>query len=147
MTIARTDHQSPTPPLPSATRRGGAATAPWRVVRQARLGRLHLGTGRGPRGLVVGLRSTDDRVFLHVPEFNDAAGYLDGTDVDLEVTGPGPTGALWEVHVLGPAAVVRDADVPPAVLADAESWPSGVRSRFVAISPRSVRSVVQPTAA
>lgn len=115
-------------------------SAPWRVVEHATVGRLHLCTGRGPRGLVVGMRVAEDRVFLHVPEFHETLGYLDGAEVDLEVTGAGPTGAPWAVHVVGPASVVCDTDVPATVAAACESWPPGVHARFVAIQPRRVDS-------
>ena len=116
--------------------RPATAADPWVALSRAQEARLTYPTGHGPRSLPVRYVRLPGRhqLTLRLPEFNDAAHYLDGQYVTVEVAATPHTPGAEEVRVVGRAAVVADDTIPAAVAAGLEHWPAGIGSRFVIIS-------------
>ncbi len=103
-------------------------------LRQHHEGRLSYLSGRGPQSVVVSYVVAGDQILLQIPEYNEIAQYAPGAEVTLVVDRMvEPTSAIQPgvtidvVSVTGTAALVTEADRPPAAGGFGEFWPAGIK--------------------
>ena len=104
--------------------------------------RLGFDTGRGHRSVVVGYAVEADGVFLELPEYHPATGYVLGSPVTLEVE-DALAGGSWEsVRASGVAALVdprRAGSVHPY----GAGWPPGIATHTVRVPLAELEGVVR----
>jgi hypothetical protein len=106
------------------------------VAQGATAGRARLlyVTGRGRRSVVVDYHRLGESLTVHLPEFNDAVRYVNGSLVTVELEEP--AGGSRSTRLRGRAEVVPAEAVPPGAAASLEQWPTGVCSRYLQIIPQ-----------
>jgi hypothetical protein len=100
-----------------------------RWLTQHQEGRLRYPTSRGPRALAMTYVVAGDYILVRIPEFNPAAGYASGQQVEFQV--PHGNG---EICVRGRAETAEPAQV--RLLQQTrflEHWPAGVNSRVLCL--------------
>ena len=103
----------------------------WSRLRARRECRLRYLSGRGPRAVVVPYEVAFDGLLVHLPAFNEAAEYVGGREVTMEVDGADASGARWIVEVSGVGSAVSESVVRQAGLdRGIEQWPPGIRADY-----------------
>jgi hypothetical protein len=111
-----------------------------RWLTQHHEGRLRYRTGRGPRALAMTYVVAGDYILVRIPEFNPAAGYASGQQIEFQV----PHGNS-DICVRGRAETAGPAHV--RLLQQTrflEHWPAGVRSRVLCLPLSDVTHIEPP---
>jgi len=113
---------------------------PWRLVEQRRSGLLRYARARGTVALPVLYAAWDRRVYVRLPEYNDACNFVDRAEVALDVdTGSG--GRVLIARVAGMGLVVPETGLPTELGDLLERWPDDMPTRIVVLVPESVRHI------
>src|SRR4051794_36061417 len=101
----------------------------WRLVERRRSGLLRYARARGTAALPVRYAIWKRRIYIRLPEYNDASNFLDRADVALDVDGRSAGRALI-ARVAGLGLLVPDSTLP-AELGDAlDRWPADTSTRL-----------------
>ena len=121
-------HDLPTPRRTHERRLTAPECRAW--LSSHREGRLGYLSGRGPRSVVVTYAMAGDNIVVELPDYNDAAHYAPGTQVQFDVEGPSVR-RRDAVRVTG-TAVLADREL--AATAEAtlpQEWPDGIATSLI----------------
>jgi hypothetical protein len=111
---------------------------PWRVVERRQTGLLRYARARGMMALPVRYAVWDRRVYIRLPEYNDACNFVDRADIALDIDASS-IGRVLIARVTGLGLVVPAA---PAAVADLlETWSEDMSTRVLVLVPESVRQI------
>lgn len=113
---------------------------PWRVVERKRSGLLRYSRARGTVALAVMYAVWDRRVYVRLPEYNDACNFVDRADVALDVDASS-AGRAVTARVVGMGLLLPDETLPSDLTDKLEHWPIDLATRTVVLVPEAVLQV------
>ena len=111
---------------------------PWLVVERQSAGLLRYARARGTVALPVHYATSQHRIYLRLPIFNDACNFIDRADLALDVRGS-TVGRMSVTRIAGVGLLVPDTGVPTDLTDTLEAAWGGVATRAIALVPESVR--------
>ena len=124
------DVDLPTPRRTHERRLSAPECRAW--VSSHREGRLGYLSGRGPRSVVVTYAVAGDAVVVELPDYNDAAHYAPGAQVQLDVEGSS-VARRDAVRITGRAVLTDRAEVASAGATLPQEWPTGIATSVIAL--------------
>ena len=111
---------------------------PWLVVERQSAGLLRYARARGTVALPVHYATSQHRIYLRLPIFNDACNFIDRADLAMDVRGS-TVGRMSVTRIAGVGLLVPDTGVPTDLTDTLEAAWGGVATRAIALVPESVR--------
>ena len=113
---------------------------PWQVVERRRSGLLRYARARGTMALPVQYATWEHRVYLRLPEYNDACHFVDRADIALDVDAS-TVGRVLIARVRGLGLLIPESALPDGLGAALDGWPEEVPTRALVLVPESVRRI------
>ena len=95
---------------------------------------------RGVVALPVLYATWEHRVYVRLPEYNDACNFVDRADLALDV-GATAVGRVLIVRVAGIGLLVPETALPPHLGDELETWSADLPTRVMVLVPESVHRI------